>query len=669
MSNTRFTLAHFLESVPVCQLNSQLETVLALFQSGKREVVAVINAEKVPLGVIHPRALITYLLEQLLVPSAQSLGMAPPSLAALELNSLMTPIASLPAQMTVEEFCPHLQAKPHNFSSPQAYALVNSAGEFLGLLNCRNLLTFLLSTKTGDSPQFSEHLLSKELAAKNTNLAQANRLKDEFLETISHQLKSPLTAVVGLASLLKQQKVGQLNHRQSQYAELIYQNSRQLMVLANDILDFTHLETGQLRLNPVPLNIADLCQQAYTTLAEKYPGKIEAELSFSLEIEPELETLVGDELRLEQMLVNLLDNALKFTPAGGKFGLKVQGWTNWITFTVWDTGMGITEDLQPLLLEKFHCLESPLTHQFDGTGLGLVLTARLARAHGGEISFISQVNQGSQFTLFLPATPRWESSEKLNQPSPFLALIVESIPQAIADLREKLLQLNYQVVIARSGTDALEKARQLQPERIFLNPSLPLLSGWDVLTLLKCDSRTKKIPVIVTAPATEWQLSRQEDVDGWLALPVQQSDLAQILAQGNPSAAIQSLTILRLEPTSTSPLDWLEAQMAQLAQLNYRILEASDLEQAEMLASVWQVDAVILDGEGLEATKDYLQSLRNCQHLAPLPLITLDEKTTALANQIPGLAVFPCLLPRDKYHFNQLLQVIQIAVGMVYHLT
>ncbi|HAC62281.1 MAG TPA: hybrid sensor histidine kinase/response regulator, partial [Cyanothece sp. UBA12306] len=364
--------------------------------------------------------------------------------------------------------------------------------------------------------------LCQELGAKNADLVQLNRLKDEFLACISHELKSPLTAVVGLSSLLGEQKIGELNSRQVHYAELIYRSGRQLMTLVNDLLDLTRLETGQLKLSFIPLNIKSICQRAYDSIKEKHQLKANSPLSFSLEIEPGLKFILADELRLHQMLVHLLDNALKFSQDQGQVGIKVNRWENWLAFTVWDTGIGIPEESQHLIFQKFQQLENPLTRKFEGTGLGLVLTQRLARAHGGDISFISKAGQGSQFTLLLPPSPDIEVKKNENNssliPNP-MVLIVEAIPHHIEDLMDKLTQLNYRVVIARTGTEAVEKARQLRPYAIMLNPLLPLLSGWDVLTLLKSDPQTRKIPVFVTASPGNQPLNEPNQANGFLSIP------------------------------------------------------------------------------------------------------------------------------------------------------
>ena len=553
-----------------------------------------------------------------------------------------------------------------------------------------------------------EHLVAKELAAKNADLIHLNRLKDEFLSCISHELKTPLTAVLGLSSLLKDKLIGELNDRQTRYAKLIHKSGRHLMTIVNDILDLTRMETGQLELIPEPVEITAACNRAFEQAKqlqqqeEKSPSKSEvtttnpdiefpAETEFTLEIEPGITCLIADELRLRQMLVNLLSNALKFTEIGGKIGLKVNIWEGWIAFTVWDTGIGIPTEKQHLIFQKFQQLESPMTRRFQGTGLGLVLTQRLARLHGGDVSFISSEGQGSQFTLLLPPNPPGNSGEesaeyRALEPELFkpkyqypiansrsrLVLIVEAVPKYIENLTNVLTGLGYQVIVARSGTEALEKARRFSPEVIFLNPLLPLLSGWDVLTLLKSDPDTRSIPAIVTATRGEKERASVNRAEGFLSLPVTEPALRMLLGDliGRPNANAQpvrsSLTILWLSPQNSSS----QGSSLLLNPTYCRVLEADDLGQAELVARIWRPDAIVLDGTNqLENPLAFIKQLSLSRSLGSLPLVTLDPATTQLANQVKGLSVFPCLATDSSTSDTPLVasalwQVIQVAAGM-----
>jgi signal transduction histidine kinase/DNA-binding response OmpR family regulator len=538
--------------------------------------------------------------------------------------------------------------------------------------------------------------LARELAAKNADLVQLNRLKDEFLACISHELRTPLTAVLGLSSLLKDQLSGSMSERQVRYANLIYRSGRHLMAIVNDILDLTRIETGQLELTLEPVSIATVCDRAFEQaqqifLEEQKPTDRSEPLeaphfpAFNLDVAPELRLLVADETRLRQILVHLLSNALKFTESTGRIGLQVSQWEGWIAFTVWDTGIGIPSEKQHLIFQKFQQLENPLTRRFEGAGLGLVLAQRLARLHGGDISFLSKENEGSHFTLLLPPThpePTMNLAAPLSSKLPIqnrLILVVEAVVRSLESLSEKLGELGYRVMIARSGTEAVEKARRLQPCAIFLNPLLPTLSGWDVLTLLKADSQTKEIPVVVMGTRGDREQAYRNHADGFLNLPILQKPLSQVLNQltsdepltAPVTDAACSLVVLRLSPTRYNDQRRLGIEEevdlnALLHSHNYRVVEADDLEQAELLAQVWKPNIVLLD----PVTPDpagYLKLLAEKTFLSSLPLVTLDLPTTQAANQTTGLTVFPCLAPLTApAEVPALLQVIQVAAGFAW---
>ncbi|MEM6400137.1 MAG: ATP-binding protein, partial [Cyanobacteria bacterium P01_D01_bin.116] len=557
--------------------------------------------------------------------------------------------------------------------------------------------------------------LTQELAAKNADLIQLNRLKDEFLACISHELKTPLTAVLGLSRLLSDQQLGKLNDRQARYAQLIHQSGRHLMSVVNDILDLTRMETGQMTLTPVKVNIKNVCDRAlqeakaiHAQTTKAAESDLDKEYQFILDIESGLEEIIADELRLRQMLIHLLSNAYKFTEAGGEIGLQINSWEGWIAFTVWDTGIGIADSKQHLIFQKFQQLENPMTRQHEGTGLGLVLTRALARLHGGDVSFLSQEGSGSKFTLLLPPSPphkmvgeiglsdtegylqtpdseivedkplisspslkelsvenisvstvstnnfnssnNQDSISKLQTFPNSLVLVVETVARYIDDFTKHLSTLGYRVVVARSGCEALEKVRRLQPKAIFINPLLPILSGWDVLTLIKSDTATRDIPVIVTASAAEKEQAFSKRADYFLSLPVQSQALSVLLENlcdtpeetptdtknDNTEQVKTPLRILRLVEPEAESLSY-DPSLGK-----HRVIEADDLEQAQMLARVWKFDVALLDVE-MPLANIYLKQISESKILASLPLVTRNVETTQAASKISELSVFPCL--------------------------
>jgi CheY-like chemotaxis protein len=491
--------------------------------------------------------------------------------------------------------------------------------------------------------------------------------------------------------------MGALSDRQRRYAQLIHRSGKQLISIVNDILDFTRMETGQLDLHPASVDLKYLCQTALEQVQHHSPDAIpdapeQLGPSFGIEIESGLETLVADPGRLKQMLRHLFSNAVKFTPSTGAAGLRVSRWEGWVAFTVWDTGIGIPADKQHLIFQKFQQLENPMTRQFEGTGLGLVLTQRLARLHGGDVTFTSRPGKGSEFTLLLPPMPVTpmammpDDREVLARSVPTIhpnrmVLVVESNLRNLEDLTEQLTELDYRVAIARSGTEALEKARKLQPCTILINPFLPMLSGWDVLTLLKSDAATRHIPLVVTATRSEQQRAHSAAANGFLRIPISPRSLLLMLervtaTKQTPDATLPvpvdapARTLLCLyfqEPEfqaiATIPslaINSHESPTPILQAHNYRVIEAYDSEQAEMLARVWKPHAVILVGRQSRPSV-LLKQIMQQTYLASLPIVTLNPEMSQAAQQVPGLAVFPCA------QFDQvptaILQTVEVAIG------
>lgn len=575
----------------------------------------------------------------------------------------------------------------------------------------------------------TQRQLSQELAAKNADLVQLNRFKDEFLACISHELKTPLTAVLGLSHLLKNQALGQLNQRQARYTHLIHESSRHLMAIVNDILDLTRIETGQLDLHFVPITLRAVCEkairQAYSLVQLVTPqdssssaassvgqssgaqsdraqsssgtaiadsgGSDQVRSQILLDIDPKIHTMYADELRLQQMLTHLLSNALKFTEPGDQIGLKVRLWDGWIAFTVWDTGIGIPQKKQHLIFQKFQQLENPLTRQVGGTGLGLVLTQRLARLHGGDVTFTSVEGEGSEFTLLLPPAPPQEQlnlnldlAMAIHQPSPNrLVLIVEAVPRFLEDLHEKVAQVGYRVAIARSGPEALEKIRRLQPCAIFINPLLPMLSGWDLLTLLKTDPDTRRLPVIMTGTPVEEEQAMACGADRFLTLPVQSELLQNVFDRleevEEPSDNLndlQGITALYLgaDLTLTNPAAYPTSLSGQLNNLLHthhcHVLEADDLDQAEMLARVWKPNVLLIGTVSIDPLT-YLQQLSDHEFLATLPIVPLMPEFVFFADQVPNLRLFPyqtdaIATAAVQLDGKALLRTIQTAVGLTH---
>ncbi|MFC1854063.1 ATP-binding protein [candidate division CSSED10-310 bacterium] len=240
-----------------------------------------------------------------------------------------------------------------------------------------------------------------ELRAANVELAKSARLKDEFLATMSHELRTPLNAILGQSESLLEQLADRVDERQLKALQTIANRGHHLLVLINHILDLSHLAAGKRKLELRPISIPSLCQACLETVA---PTAQDRSIDLSLDVDEQISSIQADERGLQQILVNLLLNALKFTPPGGRVGLVVKSdpVTAAIRFTIWDTGIGIKSEDLPRLFQPLVQLDSSLSRQSEGTGLGLALVRNLVELHGGTVTVTSEPGKGSRFSVSLP---------------------------------------------------------------------------------------------------------------------------------------------------------------------------------------------------------------------------------------------------------------------------
>jgi GAF domain-containing protein/anti-sigma regulatory factor (Ser/Thr protein kinase) len=241
--------------------------------------------------------------------------------------------------------------------------------------------------------------LFKEIQEKSAQLEVANRHKTEFLANMSHELRTPLNAIIGFSEVLLQRMFGELNPQQADYLEDVMSSGRHLLTLINDILDLSKIEAGRMELEAAPFSLVAALNNAVTLVRER---AMSHGIRLELDVAPELDTMVADERKLKQVVVNLLTNAVKFTPDGGTVSLRAARENGEVRLSVHDTGIGIAPEDQERIFEEFQ----QATHQGDqsreGTGLGLTLSKRMVELHGGTLSVSSTPGKGSTFTVALP---------------------------------------------------------------------------------------------------------------------------------------------------------------------------------------------------------------------------------------------------------------------------
>ncbi len=402
-----------------------------------------------------------------------------------------------------------------------------------------------------------EHLSRQniELARVNAELRRAHRLKDEFLAGISHEVRTPLSAILGLAELLRAKIVGPLNDEQIDMLSRINESGRHLLEVINDFLELAKIEAGRFELEPRLTGAHQICTASVRMINELALRKHQ---TVRVNLDPKVEALYADERRLRQALINLLSNAVKFTPPGGTIGLDLEGDPEHevVRITVWDTGIGIAPEDIPRLFQPFSQIHNEYQHHQAGSGLGLVMVAHLAELHGGSVSLESEPGKGSRFTITLPWTreyQRWEETlTTSNSDAAFPARLVpgtETLPQ-IGNNRHVLLvdddvigsdiicdylqRCGHQTIHAISGEEALALVRQELPDLAIIDLRLKDTDGLEIVQRLRQNVATAGLPIIVlTALAMPGDRERSlaAGANVYLSKPVHLRELVEKIAE------------------------------------------------------------------------------------------------------------------------------------------
>ena len=399
---------------------------------------------------------------------------------------------------------------------------------------------------------------SVELKARE--LEQASRYKSEFLANMSHELRTPLNSSLILAKLLADNPQDNLTEEQVKYAQTIQSSGNDLLHLINDILDLSKIEAGHLEMRPEPLSLERLTsdlRQLFQPVAE------EKKLAFETEIGPGCPASIStDPQRLEQILRNLLSNALKFTETG-QIDLAIKRTAaGKIAFSVADTGIGISEEQQKNVFEAFHQADGTISRKYGGTGLGLSISRELARLLGGTIDLKSREGHGSTFTLIIPeaydpatvssrqarapvaaepvpalvgSASRSKPSRKLDDDRDSLRdakrvlLVVEDDESFARIMRDLSREMGFRCMVAGTAEEALALAKKFTPSAIILDVGLPDESGLSVLDRLKRDDQTRHIPIHVVSATDHTQTALSLGAVGYLIKPVKREQLSEVL--------------------------------------------------------------------------------------------------------------------------------------------
>jgi signal transduction histidine kinase/DNA-binding response OmpR family regulator len=508
-------------------------------------------------------------------------------------------------------------------------------------------------------------LLMQQLRATNAQLTDTNReleeqsrFKSEFLANMSHELRTPLNAVIGFSEMLKDGMAGVMTERQRTFAGHIYKGGHHLLALINDILDLSKIEAGKVDIQLERVPIEATVGEALTMVAELARNR-------NVRVVPAFDAALGtlqvDRRRLKQIVLNLVANAVKFTPGGGqvvvhvaavdrvqaesalpgpgqgvRMPLPASDAERFIEISVRDTGIGIALDDIQKLFKPFTQISNTVTRSVEGTGLGLVMVHRLAELHGGTVAVNSQPGHGSCFTVWLPwrengaatTLPRPPAKAPAVQP---LALVIEDNHEARLLLTAQLESLGFAVRHVPTGEAALEMAQAITPDLITLDILLPGMDGWEFLARLKTVPHWAEVPVVVVSVVADNSKGFSLGAALVLQKPIERDALLHGLDRlGLKPAHGREVTVLVVDDDPSA----IELLASQLRQNRYAVLAAHGGRAGIELAQRHRPDLIALDLEMPEVNGfDVVEALKSSPETARIPIVVVTAQNLTIADR------------------------------------
>lgn len=542
---------------------------------------------------------------------------------------------------------------------------------------------------------------NREIERSARELAQTSRYKSEFLANISHELRTPLNSILLLSRLLHENSDKNLTADQVEYARVIQSSGTGLLALIDEILDLSKIEAGKMELDYQTLNLQSFLNDLKGLFL---PMAREKGIDFRVEFGDQASALnlETDKIRLDQVLKNLLSNALKFTQQGSVV-LKVEKATNtnFISFIVKDTGIGIAADKQAQVFEAFQQADGSTRRRFGGTGLGLSISKKLVNLLGGDITLKSEEGRGSEFTVTVPV----KRNEKMDEfTMPFLKeesqaagekdkpapaankYVTHIIPGNIDDDRDQVgpgdhviliveddigfarvlldytRKYGYKGIVAVRGDEGIEMARRHHPIGILLDIQLPVKSGWEVMDMLKADPATRHIPVHIMS---SYQVKNESLLKGavdFINKPVAYEQLPEVFRRIEDARSKENKKVLIFEDNTRHA----KALALYLENFNINSEVKSSVKDSVDALHKREVDCVILD-MGIPDASAYqmLEEAKKNPELENLPIIIFTGKSLSLAEESRIKQYADSIIIKTAHSYQRMLDEVSLFLHLV----
>lgn len=438
----------------------------------------------------------------------------------------------------------------------------------------------------------------EQLKTAKAEAEAANRTKSTFLANMSHELRTPLNAIIGYSEMLIEEAEDQEIVEFVDDLDKIHRSGKHLLSLINDILDLSKVEAGRMELYLENFEVKQMIKDVTTTIE---PLVQKNNNTLRLNCPQDIGIIYADSTRIRQSLLNLLSNACKFTE-NGSVTLDVKRYLEdnkeWISLTVSDTGIGISQEQINKLFQPFSQADASTTRKYGGTGLGLVISRKFCQLMGGDILVESQVGVGSSFIIKLPcvsADPKRisiefdpQNSQKVSR-SQNQILVIDDDPASQDLVKRLLVKEGFQVTVCDNGEDGLKLVKELHPLAVVLDVMMPNIDGWSVLNQIKSDPEIAHIPVIMASMVNEQHLGYALGANEYLTKPLDRQKLKTVLDKYNLQSQSQLALIVDDDPNNRNLMGNI------LIKEGWSVLEADNGVTALEILQNNQPDLILLD--------------------------------------------------------------------------